>query len=83
MVLDFDSVKLIDGFAGIWFSLFPQYLTKAILLGDSHLTLPFLRVAFSVFNIKSFSTILFFYGAKIRKSNGCCIHTQQSTTFNV
>ena len=35
-VLQFESVKLIDGFFGICTSCFPQYLISAILLGDVH-----------------------------------------------
>jgi hypothetical protein len=35
-VIHDDSVKLKEGFFGSWDSYFPQYLTKAILLGACH-----------------------------------------------
>ena len=34
LVKEFFNVKLIEGLLGIWFSNLPQYLIKAILLGD-------------------------------------------------
>ena len=40
MVLQLLSVKLIDGFSGICSSFFPQYLTKAILLGEDQVKHP-------------------------------------------
>jgi hypothetical protein len=39
VVLQLLSVKLIEGFEGIWMFFLPQYLTKAILLGAIQLTI--------------------------------------------
>ena len=55
MVLQLFKVKLREGFAGTWFSFFPQYFTKAILLGALHWKLPFSRDCEFGFEIKSFS----------------------------
>ena len=48
IVLQVSSVKLIEGFSGIWSFFFPQYLTKAILLGDAQVYLP-LSIVFEYF----------------------------------
>jgi hypothetical protein len=41
IVLQLFKVKLTDGLAGIWLSFFPQYFTKAMLLGELQVRLPF------------------------------------------
>ena len=40
MVLQESNVKLMEVFSGICMSRFPQYFTKAMLLGDWQVTLP-------------------------------------------
>ena len=44
MVLQSLSVRLMLGLAGIWLSFFPQYFTRAMLLGALHEKLPFSAV---------------------------------------
>jgi hypothetical protein len=69
-VLQFFSVKLIEGFAGIWSetpAFFPQYFTSAILLGADTLMLPaFISTIFPEHK-KSISVISKFF-AKIQIS---------------
>jgi hypothetical protein len=53
MVLQSLKVKLMEGLAGTWFSFFPQYFTRAILLGALHVKLPFSIVFVYAEGIKS------------------------------
>jgi hypothetical protein len=51
MVLQTFSVKLMEAFLGICGSLFPQYFTKAILLGVFHVNFAFSMECKSTFAI--------------------------------
>src|SRR5690606_32010080 len=57
MVLQLLSVKLMEGFSGIWSCFFPQYFTKAILLGDSQEQVPDANTLVYLRGIHSFSVM--------------------------